>query len=155
MLAWDNVPLDEQTLKSFKACLAKREKHLLNRVGLTKVQVEQAFFCKSTPSHSKHELKDIGHHKKPHLTTEEKDKATRLTKLKHRSCCNNCGQKGHFANECPNSTSSDATSPKQSRFSKDRGKTFRKRNQAHITASKAITSGTSNSSDTHTSSSEA
>jgi hypothetical protein len=138
MLAWDSVPIAEQTLQSFQTRLAKRESQLRERSDITDVQAERAFFTKSTF----HNTSCGDSSKKKSLTTEQKKhKAERLAKIKRHSRCNNCGEKGHFANECPAaSDSSRSVSPvKKSRY---RDKKHKKKSHANMSASVLVESST-------------
>jgi len=96
---------------------------------------------------------------KSHLTIEEKkNKALRLAKLKHHSRCNNCGEKGHFANECPNDSASSVEGSSQSqsqRSSKSKIHSHKRKSHANLTASKLVKDSDSDTKSLTSSSSEA
>lgn len=48
LLAWDSVPINDQTLKSFQTRLIKHELHL--RESVTDVQADKAFYSQTTTS---------------------------------------------------------------------------------------------------------
>jgi len=148
LLAWDSVPLADQNLKSFQSRLVKREQHLKERSGLTDVQAEKAFFSQS---------KNRSTQSKSHLTTEQKkNKALRLAKLKRHSRCNSCGQKGHFANECPNDSASSVEGSSQSRrSSKSKIHNHKRKSHANLTSSKLVKDSDSDIESLTSSSSEA
>lgn len=91
LLAWDSVPISEQSLRSFQHRIVKRENDLKALEGQSDVQLEQAFYSKSAQPSSSADL----------TTQQKKMKALKLEKLKKKSRCNNCGRSGHFARECP------------------------------------------------------
>ena len=88
-VAWDNVPTEQQTVESLTLRLLKEES--LNHIhGQMDDEGEKAFFSGSK-----------GEKGGKHLSPEEKKKrAAKIAEVKKRTRYNNCGKKGHWANEC-------------------------------------------------------
>lgn len=131
LFAWDSVPLAEQTLRGFQSRVVKREDTLKERNGRTDVQLEQAFYSK-TSTHSSSRRSSS----RPELTTEQKKaKALRLQKLKKNSRCHACGHHGHFSGdkECPAnaSNSDDSHSEPEFRSHSSKGKKHVRSKSSH------------------------
>ena len=137
LLAWDSVPVAEQTLLSFQARLVKFQHKLRGRAVLPDSPLEQVFFAQgslpavSTPSSTR--------------TVEQKhERAERLARQKRRSRCYKCGRRGHFGKECTQDSDSSTSvdSPKRRKAHKGNShRSFRKfsskgqRSHANVTAS--------------------
>ena len=141
LLAWDSVPVAEQTLLSFQTPLVKFQHKLRDRAVLPESPLEQVFFTKgSLPAVSKPSSTQ---------TVEQKhERAERLARQKRRSRCYKCGRRGHFGKECSqdSDSSTSVNSPKRTKAHKgDSHRSFRKftskgkRSHAHVTASAVST----------------
>ena len=132
LLAWDSVPLAEQTLLSFQTRLIKFQGKLRERDAPVDGPNDKAYFTKTTTSHAK-----------PSPSVDQKkERAVRHARHKKYARCYQCGHRGHFGKDCPNgSDSSTPTSPKRmtpahkaSRHHKHHHQKG-KRRYTHITAS--------------------
>ena len=141
LLAWDSVPVAEQTLLSFQARLVKFQHKLRDRAVLPESPLEQVFFAQgSLPAVSKPSSTQ---------TVEQKhERAERLARQKRLSRCYKCGRRGHFGKECSQDSDSSTSvdSPKRNKAHKgDSHRSFRKftskgkRSHAHVTASAVST----------------
>ena len=137
LLAWDSVPVAEQTLLSFQARLVKFQHKLRDRAVLPESPLEQVFFAKgSLPVSSKPSS--------THTVEQKHKRAERLARQKRRSRCYKCGRHGHFGKECSQDSDSSTSvdSPQRNKTHKGAShRSFRKftskgkRSHAHVTAS--------------------
>jgi hypothetical protein len=91
LLAWDSVPVAEQTLLSFQARLVKFQHKLRDRALLPESPLEQVFFAQGSLLAASKSLST--------QTVEKKhERVERLARQKRRSRCYKCGRRGHFGN---------------------------------------------------------
>ena len=135
LLAWESVPLAEQTLVAFQTRLVKFQSKLRERGAFVDGPNDKAYFTKTTPAHGK-----------PSPSVEQKkERADRHAKHKKHARCYRCGHRGHFGKDCPeDSDSSSPASPKRMGApikhsgSQHKGKQHQhkgRRSHAHIIAS--------------------
>ena len=132
LLAWESVPLAEQTLLAFQTRLIKFQGKLRERGAFLDGPNDKAYFTKTTPAHAK-----------PSPSVEQKkERADRHAKYKKHARCYRCGHRGHFEKGYPeDSDSSSPASPKRmvvphkSSGPRKHHQHKGKRSHAHITAS--------------------
>jgi hypothetical protein len=132
LLAWESVPLAEQTLLAFQTRLIKFQGKLRERGTFLDAPNDKAYFTTTTPAHAK-----------PSPSVEQKkERADRHAKYKKHARCYRCGHRGHFGKDCPeDSDSSSPASPKhmvvphKSSGPRKHRHHKGKRSHAHITAS--------------------
>ena len=140
LLAWDNLPVAEQTLLSFQARLVKFEHKLRDRVLLPESPLEQVFFAQGS-------LPVVSKPNSTQSVEKKHERAERLARQKRRSRCYRCGRRGHFGKEClqDSDSSTSVESPKRHKAHKGDFRSFRnntakrKRSHAHVTASAVST----------------
>lgn len=135
LLAWDNLPLPNQSLLGLQSRLIKLQSKLRERAQRVDSPSDHAFYTKGGPY-------GVPQSPSSPSVAQKKERADRLAKHKRHSRCYQCGQRGHFGKDCPNdaSTSDDETSkrpppPRASQRSLQKRFPKGKRSQAHITAS--------------------
>ena len=135
LVAWDSVPVADQTLPSFQARLVKFQHKLRDRVLSSEAPLEQVFLAKgSLPASSKsHSSQTVEQKHERAFSTAEA--SIPLLQLRRRS---------HFGKECPHDsdTSSSVESPKRQKgprfdrlFSKQKITSKGKHSHANVTAS--------------------
>ena len=99
LLAWDNVPLSEQTLLPFQTRLIKFQGKLHERDA----PIDKPYFIMTTPTHAKPSP----------LVDQKKDIADCHARYMKYARCYQCGHRGHFGKKYSNGyDSSTPTSPK-------------------------------------------
>ena len=104
LLAWDSVPLAEQTLISFQTRLIKFQGKLHECGAPVDGPNNKAYFTKTTSAHAK-----------PSPSVDQKnERVDREARYKKHARCYQCGHQGHFGKDCPNGRdSSTSASPKR------------------------------------------
>ena len=134
LLAWDNLPVANQTLLALQSRLIKLQSKLRDRAQQPDSYVDRVFFTKGSSATS------------PSGSTptveQKKERVDKVARHKRHARCYQCGQCGHFGKDCPNdsSTSDDVVSkrPPTPRFSRRQSSHRRhkgKKSQANVIAS--------------------
>jgi transposase InsO family protein len=135
LLAWDNIPVANQSLLGLQSRLIKLQSKLRDRAQQIDTPVDRVFFTKGGPS-------GVSPSGSSPTVEQKKERADRIARHKRHARCYQCGQRGHFGKDCPNdsSTSDDVSSkrlppPRHSRRQPHQRPPKGKKSQAHITAS--------------------
>ena len=95
LLAWDSVPLAEQTLLSFQMRLIKFQRKLREQDVLVDGPNDKAYFTKTTTPHAK-----------PSPSVNQKERVDCHARHKKHARCYQCSHRGHFGKDCPNGSDS-------------------------------------------------
>ena len=135
LLAWDNIPIANQSLLGLQSRLIKLQTKLRDRAQEVDNPADRAFYAKGGPS-------GVSPSPSSPSMAQKKERTDRLARHKRHSRCYQCGQRGHFGKDCPNdaSTSDDDSSkrpppPRPIRRPLPQRTHRGKKSQAHVTAS--------------------
>ena len=141
LLAWDSIPVTEQTLLSFQSRLVKFQHKLRDRTLLPESPLDQVFFAQGS-------LPVVSKPSGTPSVERKQERAERLARQKRRSRCYKCGRRGHFGKDCPqdSDSSTPVDSPRRNKAHKgDVHRSFRKfttkgkRSHANVTATTVST----------------